>query len=263
MTQLPPSARGLVLDMDGVLWRDADPLGDLRAIFARIAQRGLRVVLCTNNSTRTPEQYLEKLRGFGVVLEPWQIITSSQTLAHALRQQFPKGARVYTLGEEGLTGALREEHFEPVSDGESAGAIAVAMGMDRGITFAKLRAATLLIRGGAPFYATNPDRTFPTPEGLIPGAGALVAALVAATDVEPIVVGKPQPAMLELALERLGTPHEFTFVVGDRIETDILAGQAVGCPTALVLSGVSTRQMAAAWQPPVDLIAVDLAELVG
>ena len=90
-----------------------------------------------------------------------------------------------------------------------------------------------------------------------------MAAIVTATDVEPIVVGKPKPAMLELALERLGTPREFTFVVGDRIETDILAGQAVGCSTALVLTGVSTRQMAAAWQPPVDLIAVDLAELVG
>jgi len=263
MTQLPPTARGLVLDMDGVLWRDADPIGDLGAIFMSIAARGLRVVLCTNNSTRTPEQYLERLRGFGVGLEPWQIITSSGALAHALSQRFPARGDVYVLGEHGLTEALRESHFRPISDGEATGAVAVAMGMDRGITFAKLRAATLLIRGGVPFYATNPDRTFPTPEGLIPGAGALIAALATATDVEPIVVGKPQPAMIELALERLATPRDDTFVVGDRLETDIAAGQAVDCPTALVLSGVSTREMAAAWRPPLEIIAADLTELVG
>lgn len=263
MTQLPPSARGLVLDMDGVLWRDADPIGDLSAIFARIAARGLRLVLCTNNSTRTPAQYLEKLRGFGVELEPWQIITSSGALAHSLSQRFPRGGKVYVLGEEGLTEALRGEDFIPIRDGETAGAIAVAMGMDRGITFSKLRTASLLIRSGVPFYATNPDRTFPTPEGLIPGAGALIAALTTATDVDPIIVGKPRPAMLELALDRLGTPREETFVVGDRLETDIAAGQALGCPTALVLSGVSTRAMGEAWVPPVDVIAEDLTDLLG
>jgi len=262
MAQLPPTARGLILDMDGVLWRDSDQIGDLSSIFARIADRALRVVLCTNNSTRTAEQYLEKLGGFGVKLELWQIITSSGALAHALRQRFPEGGKVYILGEDGLSAALHAAGFQPVSDGDSAGALAVAMGMDRAITFAKLREATLLIRAGAPFYATNPDRTFPTPEGLIPGAGALIAALVTATDVDPIVVGKPQPAMLELAIERLETPREQTFVVGDRLETDIAAGQAVGCPTALVLSGVSTRAMAKAWRPQVELIAQDLAELV-
>jgi HAD superfamily hydrolase (TIGR01450 family) len=263
MPALPPTALGLILDMDGVLWRDADPIGDLRAIFARITERGWRVALCTNNSTRTPGQYLEKLHGFGVELEPWQIITSSDALSHALSRRFPQGGRVFVLGEEGLTQALRDQHFEPVSDGDSAGAVAVAMGMDRGITFAKLRAATLLIRSGVPFYATNPDRTFPTPEGLIPGAGALIAALSTASDVVPIIVGKPQPAMLELALERLDTPRALTFVVGDRLETDIAAGQAVGCPVVLVLSGVSTRAQAEAWRPPLDLIATDLTELVG
>jgi 4-nitrophenyl phosphatase len=263
MPFIPPTALGLILDMDGVLWRDADPIGDLRAIFARIGGRRWRVALCTNNSTRTPEQYLDKLHGFGVELAPWQIITSSGTLAHALSRRFPGGGRVFVLGEVGLIEALRESNFEPVSELDGGGAIAVAMGMDREITFEKLRTATLLIRGGAPFFATNPDRTFPTPEGLIPGAGALIAALSTATDVEPIVVGKPQPAMLELALERLGLPREKVFVVGDRLETDIAAGQAVGCPTALVLSGVSTRSMADSWRPPVDVIAEDLGKLIG
>lgn len=263
MSVLPPTARGLILDMDGVLWRDADPLGDLRAIFTRIADRGMRVVLCTNNSTRTTGQYLERLHASGVELEPWQIVTSSEALARALRQRFPAGGRVFILGEIGLADALQAQSFEPVSDGDSTRVIAVAMGMDRALTFTKLRTATLLIRGGLPFYATNPDRTFPTPEGLIPGAGALIAALATASDVTPIIVGKPHPDMLVLALERLETSRNDTFVVGDRLETDIAAGQAVSCPTALVLSGVSTREMAEAWRPPVTLIADDLSELIG
>jgi 4-nitrophenyl phosphatase len=132
MPQLPHAVRGLVLDMDGVLWRDIDPIGDLGHTFARIAARDLRVVLCTNNSTRTPGQYLEKLRGFGVRLEAWQIITSSGVLAHTLRRRFPEGGPVYVLGEDGLTEALRENGFRPISDGETTGSVAVAMGMDRG-----------------------------------------------------------------------------------------------------------------------------------
>jgi 4-nitrophenyl phosphatase len=263
MHALPSDVLGLILDMDGVLWRDADPIGNLRGIFERIAAIELGVVLCTNNSTRTPEQYLEKLGSFGVALAPWQIVTSSGALAHALSRIYPEGGKVFVLGEVGLTEALRQMNFEPVTELGGARPIAVAMGMDRQVTFEKLRAATLLIRGGVPFYATNPDRTFPTPEGLIPGAGALMAALVTATDVQPTVVGKPRPGMLELALDRLGLPRERTLVVGDRLETDIAAGQAVGCRTALVLSGVSTRPMASAWQPPVDIIAADLGELVG
>ena len=122
--------------------------------------------------------------------------------------------------------------------------------------------ATLLIRNGAPFYATNPDKTFPTPRGEIPGAGAWISVITTATNVEPMYAGKPLPYLMELALERLGTRKEETFIVGDRLETDIAAGQAVGCPTALVLSGVSTIQQAQAWTPKVDLIASDLTELV-
>jgi 4-nitrophenyl phosphatase len=263
MPMLPESSLGLILDMDGVLWRDADPIGDLEAIFQRISARKLRVALATNNSTRTAKQYVERLRGFGVRLDPEQVITSSETLAHAMSLRFPEGTKVYTLGEEGLIKALSEKRFVPVGEGESSEAEAVAMGMDRGITFSKLRVATLLIRAGAPFYATNPDRTFPTPDGLIPGAGALIAALSTATDREPIIVGKPQTTMIELALDRLGTPREYTFVVGDRLETDILAGQMAHCPTALVLSGVSDLAMANAWQPPVTIIAHDLSELIG
>ncbi|MBN2387757.1 MAG: HAD-IIA family hydrolase [Anaerolineales bacterium] len=262
---LPANIQALILDMDGVLWRADQPIGDLPAVFARLAERGLKVALATNNSTRTPQQYVERLQAFGVSgLEPWQVVTSSLAVADLLQKRFPDGGQVFVVGEIGLIEALGEAGFDPVTDPDYTGRpVAVAGAVDREITFWKLSRATLLIRSGVPFYFTNPDRTFPTPEGLIPGAGALLAALVAASDVEPVVAGKPAAALLELACQRLGTRRSETLVVGDRLETDILGGQNAGMPVALVLSGVSTPEMAAAWRPPIDLLAPDLATLVG
>jgi 4-nitrophenyl phosphatase len=128
------------------------------------------------------------------------------------------------------------------------------MGIDRGINFQKMMEATLLVRAGRPFYTTNTDRTFPTPRGEIPGSGAWLSVVTTATDIQPIVAGKPFPYLMELSLEHLGTKEE-TLVVGDRLETDIAAGQAVGCLTALVLSGVSTKDQAEQWSPKMDVIA--------
>jgi 4-nitrophenyl phosphatase len=136
------------------------------------------------------------------------------------------------------------------------------MGIDRRITFQKACEATLLVRRGIPFYATNPDKTFPTPRGQVPGAGAWYSVITTATDVQPIVAGKPFPFLMELSLEKLGTKKEETLVIGDRLETDIAAGQAAGCPTALVLSGVSTKEQAEAWKPKIDIITNDLATLI-
>ena len=158
--------------------------------------------------------------------------------------------------------ALEELGFEIVSVEQATQAQAVVMGIDRGINFQKVSEATLLIRSGVPFYATNPDKTFPTPRGEIPGAGAWLSIITTATDVQPIIAGKPFPFLMDLSLERLGTRKEETLVVGDRLETDIAAGQAVGCPTALMLSGVSTRAEGEAWKPAPTIIANSLSKLV-
>jgi len=123
--------------------------------------------------------------------------------------------------------------------------------------------ATLLVRSGIPFYGTNTDKTFPTPRGQIPGAGAWISVITTATNVEPIVAGKPFPFLMDLSMEKLGTKPQETLVIGDRVETDIAAGQAVGCPTALVLTGVSTREEGENWKPKIDIIADDLATLIG
>lgn len=259
---IPEHIKALILDMDGVLWRADAPIGNLAETFRRIRERGLKFVFATNNSTKTSEQYAARLKEFGVEVEPWQVVTSSQAAAHVMAQKHSPGTKVFMIGEDGLRSPLAEKGFEILPLENAPVAEAVIMGVDRGINFQKLSEATLLVRRGIPFYATNPDKTFPTPRGEIPGAGAWYSVVITATDVQPVVAGKPFPFLMELSLEKLGTGPKETLVVGDRIETDIVAGQTVGCPTALVLSGVSTQQEADLWRPEIDMIAKDLSSLI-
>ncbi|HXF86280.1 MAG TPA: HAD-IIA family hydrolase [Anaerolineales bacterium] len=260
---IPSNIKALILDMDGVLWKSDAPIGDLPSIFKRMRARGLKFVFATNNGTKTPEEYQQKLATLGVEVEPSQVVTSALTISFLLAQKYPPGTKIFMIGENGIRKALEEKGFEVVSIENASDAQAVVMGIDREINFWKVAEATLLVRRGIPFYTTNTDRTFPTPRGEIPGSGAWVSVITTATGVQPIVAGKPFPYLMELALERLGTRKEETLVVGDRLETDIAAGQAVGCPTALVLSGVSTREEAEKWKPAPDIIAGSLSELIG
>lgn len=250
--------RGFILDMDGVIWRGDQPLGDLPWIFEAIRRHGLKVVLATNNATRTPEQYVERLASYGVHVERWQVVNSAQAAAHYLKARFPEGGQVYVIGEHGVIEALQEQGFHVAENGVKA----VVVAMDRKLSYDKLTRATLLIRAGAPFIGTNPDRTFPTPDGLIPGAGALLAAIETATDIKPVIVGKPAPEMYKVALERMGLLPEETMVVGDRLETDIAGAQPLGCPTTLVLSGVTTELAARQWHPAPSVIAPNLTALI-
>jgi 4-nitrophenyl phosphatase len=135
--------------------------------------------------------------------------------------------------------------------------------MDRNISYEKLSRACLLIRSGVKFIGTNADRSFPIPEGLVPGAGAILAALEAATDVKPIIIGKPSPYIYQAALKKLGSHSYETLAIGDRLETDILGGQNTGCLTACVLSGVTTEQEAINWKPSPDMIYLTLEDLIG
>ncbi|MEW6028577.1 MAG: HAD-IIA family hydrolase [Chloroflexota bacterium] len=260
---LPSRIKALILDMDGVLWKSDAPIGNLPAIFDRIRSRGLGFVFATNNGTKTPEQYAQKLAEFGVTVEPAQVLTSALCVAHMLERKFPRGSRVFVIGGDGIRAALKEKGFEILAVEGALQADAFVMGIDRTIDFTKMSEATLLVRRGIPFYATNPDKTFPTPRGEIPGAGAWISVITTAAGVEPIYAGKPYPYLMEMALERLGTEKGETLIVGDRLETDIVAGQVVGCPTALLLSGVSTEEQAKSWKPEPNFIVKDLEALVG
>jgi 4-nitrophenyl phosphatase len=229
ISTLLPKVRALILDMDGVLWRGNESIGYLPKVFATIETLGLKVTFATNNATLSAKQYQEKLGSFGVTVETWQIINSSMAAAFLLKKFFPAGGPVYVVGEDG---------------------------------YQKLRQATSLIRSGLLFIGTNPDKTLPVPGGFDPGAGAILGAIEIATDIKPIIAGKPFPAMLELAMQRMETTIADTLVVGDRLDTDILGGYNAGCRTALVLSGVTTAGELDKWSPKPDLVATDLESLL-
>lgn len=259
-TGLPDNIKSIILDMDGVLWRADQPLLDMPRFFSDLKTLGIPVVFATNNGTRSISQYVHRLAGYGVPVEAWQVVNSAIAIADYLHKRHPQGGPVFVVAEQGVIEALEEKGFYLARKGEEP--LAVVAGMDRAMSYDKLAKATLLIRSGIPFIGTNPDLTFPTPEGLVPGAGALIAYLEAATSVHPVIIGKPEPYLYHFAIERLGTLPEETLAVGDRLETDILGGQRIGCPTVLVLSGVTTAAEAEKWLPPPDLILPSLADLL-
>lgn len=250
--------RAVVSDMDGVLWRSTDILPGAVDFLHLLRRQGIPFVLASNNSSRSPADYVAKLdkAGLGPVTEA-EIVTSATTTADYLKTHYPQGTRVHVLGGNGLRGLVAAAGFPLVQEDAQV----VVAGLDFDLTYDRLRRAALLIRAGADFIGTNDDVTFPSTEGLIPGAGSLLAALRAATDREPLVMGKPGRAMFETALHLLGTPPQQTLMIGDRMNTDITGAQATGMRTVLVLSGVSTREQALASEAPPDAIYDDLAHL--
>jgi 4-nitrophenyl phosphatase len=250
--------KALILDADGVVWKGDTPIGDLKGIFKSLDQMGIGYCFATNNSSKTIEKYLERFKDFHIPITKEQIYTSGKTTAEILRQRYPKGGKVFVVGMAGLKETLKEAGF----DHSEENPLAVVVGLDTEVTYSILSTATILIRQGIPFIATNADKTFPSPEGLVPGAGSIVAALIASSDKKPEVIGKPHPPIFEAALRYLNKRPEKVLVVGDRLETDIAGGQATGCKTAAVLSGVSSRETCEAWEPPPDVIADNLSQII-
>ncbi|MEW6566700.1 MAG: HAD-IIA family hydrolase [Chloroflexota bacterium] len=230
--------RGLIIDLDGVLWVGDTPLPGLHDFFALLHGRDIPYTLASNNATATPQAVHSKLRRMGVDVEPNRIITSSEATAAYLQRRLTPGAGVLVVGEEGLRSALARAGF--VLRDRAEGVSAVAVGLDRSATYNSLAEATFALRAGALFVATNPDPTFPTERGLGPGAGALLALLQTACGLSPVIIGKPEPYLFRHALERIGVDAQHALVVGDRLETDILGGQRAGLATALLLTGVTT-----------------------
>jgi len=250
--------RHVIVDMDGVLWRGDTPAPGLHEFFAFLRERGIGFILATNNSSRLPEQYAEKLARFGVEVSPDHILTSSQVAAAYLATVALPGTRVYAIGEEGVQRALTERGFM-LTDEEAA---YVVVGWDRQLTWSKLATAALLIYEGAAFVGTNPDPNYPIERGPVPGNGAQLAALQTATGVTPLVVGKPEPLMYEEAMRRMGARRETTAVIGDRLDTDIAGGVRLGLTTVLVLSGIATQADLDASPVKPDLVCADIQEFV-
>ncbi len=246
----------LIIDMDGVLYRGDQPMPRLQEFIAFLRERGIRFILATNNSTRTSQEYADKLAGMGVRVYPEEILVSGQATARFLARQYPRGTRVHCFGMPSLKQALTDEGFVLADEDVEL----VVASMDRQVSYEKLKRATLLIRSGARFIATNLDPTNPSEEGLIPGTGAMIVALEAASGVKPFAVGKPEPTMYQLAMEQMDACPETTAAIGDRADTDILGGKRAGLFTVCVLSGSSNRAEAEAFGA--DLIFDDIAHML-
>lgn len=234
---LADAYEAFLLDLDGVLFRGDQPIPAATPTVDALREAGKSLVFLTNNSARTPAQVAEKLRGLGIDASPEEVVTSAHATAELLALEAGGDARTaYVIGREGVRSALEEAGIE-VLDGEPSRTGFVVVGWDVDVTYAALRRATILVRGGARLVATNDDASYPAPGGeLWPGAGAILAAVETASGVRATVAGKPHPPLFETALAR--AEKRRALVVGDRIETDIAGAAAAGLESALVLSGV-------------------------
>lgn len=246
----------LVIDMDGVLYVGNDPLPRLPEFIAFLRRHGIGFVMATNNSGSTPKQYAAKLAKMGAEVQPHEILTSGTATAQWLTRHYPPGTRVHVFGEASLREAMAEAGFVLVDED----AAVVAASIDWQVNYDKIKRACLLIRRGARFVATNLDPTRPTEEGLVPGTGALIAAIETGSEVKPVAIGKPEPVMFELAMAQMGARPETTATLGDRIDTDMMGGVRAGLATILVLSGSTTREEAEAYGP--DFLFADIAGLL-
>jgi len=281
---MPGTGLLLLVDLDGVLYRGADPVPGVAAVLATRAGQGDDVVYVTNNSMWYRTEYVGRIAAMGAPVTADRIVSSPRATALYLRDHEPSIQHVLTLGASGLDRELEDAGFRVTraadvterirgsevggtnsDDGwEAAGRPeAVVVGLDPAIDYLRLTVTTDCVRAGALFIATNRDPVYPTELRIRPGAGSIVAAVEAASGVAPISIGKPAPYLLEEAARAVGREATEAIMVGDGLPTDIAAARAVGARSVLMLTGVTTRAMADA--APAELqptaIAADAAEL--
>lgn len=226
-----------LLDLDGVVYIGADAVAGAAEALAAARRAGMHLAFVTNNAARPPEAVAEHLTELGVQARADEVITSAQAAARYLADRLPAGAHVLVVGTTGLYAALREQGLVPVG-ADDTGVEAVVQGYSPELSWKQLAEGAVAIRRGVPWVATNVDATVPSPRGPLPGNGSMVAALRHATGAEPVVTGKPDPTMHRETLIRSGAQRPL--VVGDRLDTDIEGANAAGCPSLLVLTGVTT-----------------------
>jgi HAD superfamily hydrolase (TIGR01450 family) len=226
----------VLLDVDGTVIRGAETVPEAPDVINELRQAGYAVQFVTNNASRTPDEIAEHLTGLGVPTAAADIVTSGQAAGALLANRLPTDAAVLIVGADALAAEVRLVGLTPVT-AASEDPVAVVQGHSPRTGWTQLAEACLAIRGGAMWVACNVDRTLPTERGLLPGNGAMVAALQAATDREPTVAGKPARPLLDTAMERAGAQRPL--VVGDRLDTDIAGARAAELDSLLVLSGVA------------------------
>ena len=250
-----------LLDLDGVVYVGPAAVPGVPEALARAAAAGMRLGFVTNNAARTPEQVAAHLTELGVPAAPDDVITSSQAAASVVAELVGPGARVLPVGGPGVAAALTAAGLTVVDRAEDQPA-AVVQGYGPAVGWAQLAEAVVAVRNGARHVATNTDATIPSPRGVLPGNGALVGVVSAVTGQQPLVTGKPDPAMHAECVRRTGAHRPL--VVGDRLDTDIEGARRAGSASLLVLTGVATPRdlLAAGPQHRPDLLAPDAGGLL-
>ena len=232
--------RLFLLDMDGTLYVDERLFDKVPEFLARVRESGGRYLFLTNNSSRGVEGYIEKLERLGIATGPEDYLTSVDAAIDLLRREYP-GQKCYAAGTESFRSQLQAVGI-PVTTQVEADVDILLSGFDRELTFQKLEDSCILLNRGVTWLATNPDWVCPTWYGAVPDCGSVCQMLTNATGREPIFIGKPQPAMAELAMRRTGFGREETVLIGDRVYTDIACAVNAGIDSILVLSGEGTRE---------------------
>jgi NagD protein len=221
-------------DMDGVLVHEGHVLPGAAELIAKWQAEGTPFLVLTNNSIYTPRDLSARLVAGGLMVPEDRIWTSALATAAFLDKQMPKGS-AFVIGETGLTQALHDIGYVQTDTNPDY----VVLGETRNFNFENLTKAIRLINGGARFIATNPDATGPSAEGPLPATGSVAALITKATGMEPYIVGKPNPMMFRSAMRKIGAHSESTGMIGDRMDTDVVAGIEAGLHTVLVLTGIS------------------------
>jgi NagD protein len=227
-----------LMDMDGVLVHEESAIPGADRFLANLRKRDAPFLVLTNNSIYTPRDLAARLRASGLDVPEAAIWTSALATSSFLESQRPNGS-AFVIGEAGLTTALHDAGYTLTERDPDY----VVLGETRTYSFERIALAIRLIVNGARFIATNPDPTGPTTSGPVPATGAVAALVSRATGVEPYFVGKPNPLMMRSALNAIDAHSESTAMIGDRMDTDIVAGLEAGLETVLVLTGVTTLDM--------------------
>lgn len=251
-----------MLDLDGVVYVGGAAVPGAPEHLAEARAAGMRLAFVTNNAARPPAEVAEHLRRLGVEARAEDVVTSAQAAARVLVERYGPGARIVTLGAEGLEEALREEGLAPVAvdDGDRARAVVTGYGPD--VRWRDIMHAAVLVRDGLPWVASNTDMSFPTAYGLAPGHGVLVDTVRRFSGVDPVVAGKPQRPLLDETVRRVGGTRPL--MVGDRLDTDIEGARNAGIDSLLVLTGVTglAELVAAAEGARPTYVSPDLAGLL-
>ncbi|MHC1600842.1 MAG: HAD-IIA family hydrolase [Candidatus Nezhaarchaeales archaeon] len=229
--------KGVIVDLDGCVYVGNKPISGVPEALKELRSRGVRILFFTNNATKTPEEYLEKLMSMGIEASLNEIMTSSIIAASYIKRAYGP-SRIYVVGTKALEEVIKSYGHEVVDSNSNV----VVVGLDFDFNYQKLSKASREIRRGASFIATNADATIPVENDVLPGAGSIVKAIEVASGVKPIIVGKPSRIALKEALLRLQLKPEEVLVVGDRPETDVKMGKRLKCKTALVLTGVTKER---------------------